>query len=44
MPQYFKLENIKLLGTVICSVHVFEACASTPCKHNIASSDVLNFV
>jgi len=44
IPQYFKLENIKLLGTVICSVHVFDACASIPCKRNDASSDELCFV
>lgn len=44
MLQYFKLENIKLLGIVICSVHVLDACASMPCNCNLASSEKLVFV
>lgn len=43
IPQNLRLENIKLLGIIICSVHVFEACASMPCKRKTASSDELDF-
>lgn len=44
IPQQSRFSTVTLVGIVICSVHVLEVFAPTPCKFNNVSSDVVDFV